>query len=511
MRGTLPFVGFAGIVMFLFGVISYAIGQRVDRWTAIHLVGGVVLLALGIYRNLAGLRRTVTARGTRERAQALVSAAVFGGILVAANVLAARHPWRYDATENRIHTLSDQTVSVVRGLAEPVEIVAFFQAGDPGREAVAELLDRYAALSGKLTWRFVDPVRDPGLADQLGVRERGVVVARLGKTTAQAGGGQGAGITEGAITNLLIKVTRPGPKAVYFLTGHGEPGIADRQSPAGLHELSEALEGENFDTRDLFLATAAKVPDDAALVIVAGPRKPLLPHEVEQLRVYLESGGRALLLLEPGIDAGLSPLLVDYRVALGDDMIVDEQQSPLFGARLGIDPVVEDFPSHPITRTFKERIVLLGARSVDARQEGGIEGADAQVVARTRETSWAEKEYASMLASQTVTKDPADRGGPIPVAVASTAAKARLVVIGDSELAGNENLSAFFDREFLLNAVQWLVGDEQLIAERPKGFRPSRLDMTQEDFSTLFRLGVLLLPEALLVLGLAVWWRRRSL
>jgi ABC-type uncharacterized transport system involved in gliding motility auxiliary subunit len=511
MRGTLPFVGFAGIVMFLFGVISYAIGQRIDQWTAIHLVGGVALLAAGIYRNLAGLRRTVTARGTRERAQALVSAAVFGGILVAANVLAVRHPWRYDATENKIHTLSEQTGEVVKGLAEPVEILAFFRTGDAGREGVAELLERYAALSSRLTWRFVDPVRDPALTEQLGVREGGVVVARLGTTTAQAGGGQGAGITEGAVTNLLIKVTRPGPKAVYFLTGHGEPATSDRQSPSGLHELSEALKGENFETRDLFLATAASVPEDAALVIVAGPRKPLFPHEVEELRAYLSRGGRALVLLEPGIEAGVSPLLTEYRVALGDDMIVDEQQSPLFGARLGIDPVVEDFPAHPITRTFRERIALLGARSVDALQEGGAAGADAQVVAQTRETSWAESRYREMLASQQVSKDESDRSGPIPVAVAVTAAKARLLVVGDSDLADNENLSAFFNREFLLNAAQWLVGDEQLIAERPKGFRPSRLDMTQEDFSTLFRLGVLLLPEALLIVGLAVWWRRRTL
>lgn len=511
MRGPLPFVGFAGIVMFLFGVISYAVGQRFDRWTAIHLVGGVLLLALGVTRNLAGLKRTVTARGTRERAQALVSAAVFGGILVAANVLAVRHPWRYDATENKIHTLSDQSVSVARGLAEPVELLAFFQTGDPGREAVEELLGRYAAASSKLTWRLVDPVRDPGLTEQLGVHERGVVLARAGKRTAQTAGDPGGGIGEGAVTNLLIKVTRPGPKVACFLTGHGEPALADRESPMGLFELQEALKAENFETRELFLATAAKVPDDAALVILAGPRKALLPHEEEELRGYLSRGGRALLLLEPGVDAALSPVLVDYRVALGDDMIVDEQESPIFGARLGIDPVVDDFPSHPITKSFKERIVLFGARSVDARQEGGVEGASAQVVARAGDKSWAESGYKEMLATNRVAKDASDRNGPIPVAVAATAGKARLLVMGDADLAGNENLSAFFNREFLLNAVQWLVGDEQLIAERPKGLRPSRLDMTQEDFSNLFRLGVLLLPEALLILGLGVWWRRRSL
>jgi hypothetical protein len=85
------------------------------------------------------------------------------------------------------------------------------------------------------------------------------------------------------------------------------------------------------------------------------------------------------------------------------------------------------------------------------------------------------------------------------------------VTIGDSDLAVNQSLGAFFNREFLLNAVQWLVGNEELIAERPRGLRPSRLMMTTDDLTNLFRLGVLFLPETLLIVGLGVWWRRRSL
>jgi ABC-type uncharacterized transport system involved in gliding motility auxiliary subunit len=513
VRPWLPFTSFAGIVLFLFGLISYAMTRTFDAWTAIHVAGGGALLVASLVLNFAGFRRTVKERGTREVAQAAGGTLLFAAILVSVNVLAVRHPWRYDATESKIHTLSDQSVAIVRNLDQPVELLAFFESGDPSRGQIAEILDRYAAEAGKLTWRFVDPVKEPELATQAGVRERNVLVARVGPTTAQTAGDPNAGITEGAVTNLLLKVTRPGPKVIYVLSGHGEPALEDRQSAGGLAGLGEALQAENFEVRPLLLSTAPKVPDDAALVLVAGPKKQLLPHEVDELRAYLSRGGRVLLMLDPGIEAGLGPMLADYRVLVGDDMIVDQEEVPFFGARLGVDPLVEDFPPHPITKDFKERVVLLQARSVDAGEIGGDPGVGAQVIARTRPASWAEKDYVAMLSTGRVSKDAADREGPIPVAVAAGAGDdgARLVVVGDSDLATNENLGAFFNREFLLNAAQWLTGNEELIAERPRGLRPSRIDMTEGDFANLFRLGVLLLPEALLIVGLGVWWRRRSL
>jgi len=71
-----------------------------------------------------------------------------------------------------------------------------------------------------------------------------------------------------------------------------------------------------------------------------------------------------------------------------------------------------------------------------------------------------------------------------------TAKSARLVVLGDADLARNANLDTYFNREFLLNAVQWLAGDDALIAERPRGLRPSRLEMTDVEMRRLFRFSV---------------------
>jgi ABC-type uncharacterized transport system involved in gliding motility auxiliary subunit len=512
MRGPLRFLGWAGLVLLGFGLLSYAFADAFDLWTAVHIAGGGVLLAAGILLNLAGVRRTVSLTGTRLRFQAALGTLLFCGILVTVNVLVARHPWRFDATESRIHTLSEQSRKILARLDRDVELLAFFGAGDAGRQELAELLDRFAAAAPRLAWRFVDPEQDPGSADRYGVTRRGVLVAHSGETSAEsAGEREGGAISEGVVTNLVLKVTRPGPRIVYMLSGHGEAAPDDLESAGGAGALGQALGAENFEVRALLLAAEARVPADAAFLAAIGPKKPLLPHEVSEIRSYLEGGGRVLLLLDPATEAGLGPVLVDFRVAVGDDMIVDREQIPFLGARLGLDPMVEEFPSHPITRDFKERLVLFEARSVSARTEGGLPGVEASVIARTRPSSWAVADYRKMLSSGTVAQGPGDLPGPVPVAVAARRANARLVVMGDSDLATNAHLADFFNKEFLLNAVAWLRGQEDLIAERPKGFRPSQLNMTRADYRSLFRFSVLLFPEALLIVGLAVWWRRRIL
>jgi hypothetical protein len=129
------------------------------------------------------------------------------------------------------------------------------------------------------------------------------------------------------------------------------------------------------------------------------------------------------------------------------------------------------------------------------------------------------------MATGHVAKEPDDRAGPLLVAatasskIASDDAKggdappreARIVLFGDADWAANGNLGAFFNRELLVNAIHWLTGTEDLIVGPPKTLRASRLDMTTADQRNLFRFGVLLLPELLLIGGIVAWLRRKSL
>lgn len=526
MRDALRIAGWAGLVLFVMGIVSYVLSGTFDLWTAVHLIGGAILLLAGLVGNLADVRRTVVARGTRENLQAATGTIVFAAILVAANVVAARFPKTWDATQEKIYTLGPKTHAVLDHLKAPVELAAFFPAGDKTRPVIQELLQRYAAASPKVTWRFVDAEKEPQSADRFGVTRSGVIAARSGDKKAQTSGDAAGTFGEGEITSLLLKVTRKGAAKVLVVTGHGEPDPSDLRDPDGLGLLGRALSADQIDLAPLLLSTVPAVPKDAAAVILAGPAKPLIPHEIDALRAYLARGGRLLALIDPGEEPGIGPLLADYRLALDDDMIVDKEEMPFLGARLGVDPIVEDFPPHPITKGFKQRIILSQARSITIETTGGLPGVVTRPLAKTHASAWGVAHWRDMMKTGEVVKSDADKDGPLVVAATATApiastagpgtpvpegTEARLVLIGDSDCAKNGLVGQFFDKEFLVNVVHWLTGTEAMIAGPPKHLRASRLDMTVADERNLFRFGVLLLPEALLICGLVAWLRRKSL
>ena len=522
MKDALRIAGYAGTVLLLFGLLSFAFSGRFDLWTGVHVAGGGIAVLAALAANLGGVLRTVAARGTRQRAQALTGAVVFAALVVVLNVLAARFPRTWDVTEEKVYTLGDKTLSVLGHLDKPVELAAFVAAGERGRSGLDDLLKRYAARSRQLTYRMIDPEKEPQEADRFGVTEPGVLAARCGNEKAQT---HASNFDEGEVTSLILKVARPGGKRLYAVTGHGEPEVGNLETAEGLGAVAAALKDDNIEILPLFLASAERVPDDAAAVILAGPVKELIPHELDALRSYLARGGRLLALLNPGPDLGLGPLLSDYKLAVDDTMIVDREEVAFLGARLGLDPIIEEFPPHPITRGFKQRIRLSQARSITIKVEGGLPGVVTQPLARTHESAWGERRWKEMLATGRVGKDADDVAGPLLVAatavekIAEDATapadaprrEARLVVMGDADWVANGNLGAFFNREFLVNVVHWLTGSEDLIVGPPKTLRASRLDMTTADQRNLFRLGVLLLPEVLLIGGVVAWLRRRSL
>ena len=60
-----------------------------------------------------------------------------------------------------------------------------------------------------------------------------------------------------------------------------------------------------------------------------------------------------------------------------------------------------------------------------------------------------------------------------------------------------------------MNSVNWLLGDVEAISVRPNDARASRLQLTREIVAQLRYLSLFVLPEAIAVLGVVVWWRRR--
>jgi ABC-type uncharacterized transport system involved in gliding motility auxiliary subunit len=220
----------------------------------------------------------------------------------------------------------------------------------------------------------------------------------------------------------------------------------------------------------------------------------------------------------PADESGLIKLLGDWGVTVGTDVVVDQVVRLFAGPALGLNPVVSTYGVHPITHSFNQRTVFPMVRSVEPAKDLKA-GLSVIPIARTSDTSWAETDLEGIFKRQTATLDDKDRRGPISVCDAVEAdlktlgwgtGQARMVVFGDTEFADNQNINTFFNRDFYINSLDWLAGEENSISIRPRSLRASRFRLTVDQFGVVFALSVLLLPEVLLIAGIAVWWERRN-
>jgi ABC-type uncharacterized transport system involved in gliding motility auxiliary subunit len=468
---------------------------------ALALVGAVFILG-SLYGGFKELRAVLARRSTRYGFNALLMILFLLGIIALVEAISSRHSYRLDLTENRRHSLAPQTIKLLQNLTVNVEATGFFRADQPGKRLAEDLFKQYASRSrGKFTWQIMDPDRNPGLAKRYGVEAYGTVVLDT-KTKSE----KVLDPEEEKLTNALVKVTREGKRLVYVMKGHGEHEISNTDRP-GFSEAKAAMERANYEVRDLLLVREPKIPDDAALVIVPGPRNDPLPAELEALDAHIARGGKVFFMVNPFQAGGLKAFLAKYGIALGDDLVID-RLSRAFGGDF-VMPAVFQYEPHPITKEFGSTLTFFPlVRSVDV-QPKPPKGVNAQVLARSGPGSWAETSQ-SELDSGAVKQDATDRAGPVPVAAVATAdatkapegkenVKARIVVFGTSNLAANQFLNVQGNRDLFLNTVSWLAEEEDLIAIRPKDLRQTPVVLTATQGQLIFWISVVALPVAVML------------
>lgn len=532
LSGTLGWVGIALVVGALVVRFTMPEQQEVWWWSA---VAGIVVIGLYALTQWRDIVSTFGKRQTRYGALATSSIALALGILVAVNFVLSRQNRRWDLTAGQQYSLSDQTVQVLRSLEAPIRVIVFGR--DVEFPAYRDRLAEYEYTSSQVSLEFVDVDKEPLQARQYEVQSYGTVVFEYEGRIERVVSDQ-----EQALTNALIKVVEGEERRAYFVQGHGErsPDGTDRDGYSG---LNEALRLDNLSVDTVVLAQTGEVPDDASVVIVAGPTTDYLPGETDALREYLEDGGKALLLLDPqdGPDSSDQPnllaLVTEWGIDVGRDVVVDVSG---VGQLLGTDvtvPVAATYPPHPITNDFALLTAFPLARSVNPGS-AGKPGRRAETFVETSPRSWAETDMAE-LAGGEVQMDEGDVGGPISIGAAVSVAvdadedepveaaasepveptaesddpnqppEARVAVIGDSDFASNGALGIQGNRDLALNTVNWLAQQENLIAIRPRQPEDRRITLTADQQLRLTWLSLFMIPAAVIGTGLYTWWRRR--
>ncbi|MCY4506975.1 MAG: Gldg family protein, partial [Acidobacteria bacterium] len=512
----------------------------VRRTLALAGLACILVYGAGHWRQVG---RSFERRQTRYGALAGTSILLVAAIVVAVNYLLARQNLRWDLTAGGQYSLSDQTRQVLDTLAGPVRIRVF--AREPDFPRYRDRLDEYAYQTSRVTVDYIDADRQPMLARQYEVQTYGTIVfeyeGRLERVESDA---------EQDLTNALITVVEGAEQTVYFLEGHGEKTHAGTDRD-GYGTVSAALALDNFEVESLILAQQGAVPDDATVVVAAGPQTDLLRGEVDALRAYLDGGGKLLLLLDPPLTGdepapeGLLGLVREWGVEVGPDVVVDASGvGQLFGADASV-PVAASYPFHPITERFNLLTAYPLSRSVSAAT-GVADGRVAQPFIETGPQSWREMDIDSLATGQVeLDEEEGDRPGPVSIGMAVSAPapspadvpggvggdagededgldggatddgsdsappETRLAVIGDSDFASNAVVGIQGNRDMFLNTVNWLAQQENLISIRAREPEDRRLTLTASAQRRLFWLSVLLLPAGILGAGVYTWMGRR--
>ena len=453
-------------------------------------------------------------------------------LVIFANFLANKYPKRHDFIQSTdLYTISEKTISLLKSIKQPV---AFYMFSNPQSSELHDkcrrLFESYKAINPLVTYTMVDEIRDIGkarkLVQDLQVDEPDTIVVTYGdskKVLTEMDladfyfghdyytGGQTKRMTkfkaEQALTSAILELMNPTKLQARFTVKHGEKSIFGFDDN-GYSEVRRYLSRDNIEASPLELVALSEIAlTNCDILIVAGPTRTFLDHEINLIRRYLNQGGKALFLLDPEIETGLEALLREYNVKLGNNIVVDPA-----GQIPGVSPlqlVIQLYRKHPITDKIKTYTIYFLARSVEVlNPENDVNRATD--LALTGRDGWGEVD----TDTDTFKFDPErDMAGPVSIAVIVENEKTgmRMAVVGDSEFVSNRDFFGGANRDFFMNLVNWIVDRDVLVAISPKTIEERRrLELKRGDIIVLRSLVIFGVPGVSVIAGILVYIRRRK-
>ena len=309
-------------------------------------------------------------------------------LLIVINLLGSQFFHRFDVTNDKRYTLSKTSLSIIKGVKEPLIIDVFLKGQFPGefkklQTETQQLLEEFKAYNSNIVFQFVDPLENESQQDSLiqAFQERGLTPINVtlddkGKQTQEVvfpwaiATYQGRSVKvpllknmmgastaekvvssvqhlEYAFANAFNTISNPKEKKIAIIKGNGE-----------LHELliADFLKSirENYFIGPFTLDSVAKNPQRTLkelnkydLAIIAKPTEKFTDEEKMVLDQFIIHGGKTLWLVDqvnmemdslysdsgttlafPN-DLNLNDLFFKYGVRINPDLVKDIMATPI--------------------------------------------------------------------------------------------------------------------------------------------------------------------------------------
>ena len=543
----------AGIIGLVTGitVAAFVTSMRVYGYIDIAIGGGLIALVGAVF--ISNVLAAFVSRSGRYGVFTLLGVAAFTTIVVIINVISFENTSRMDVTATNQFSLASRTKNLLKDLNAEVRVTAFYKEIDQSddrelavrRARVNETLDAFDGRSGKFSYRIVDPDLEPEVvSDYFGLRSPSfvseiIVVENMDTEKfdwfqRQPTDPNYDQLESDLVTSTFV-ATGEEQKTIYFLAGHGERDVTSANS-AGYGAVALGLLNDNYavQTLDLDGTENGIVPEDAALVVIAGPTSELPDTHREALNLYLEGrsaagerrreNGSIIFLADPDSPPSFGRFLAEWGILLGRGYIRDlERDRPGLPQTINLGPFIPR-PLLDIGSPKGENlppVFMPGATALAVPFEDGLR--DVLPLYQTSDSSYL---IADPGRIEPVTQgDSPDPQGPFvtallvrsvgklgttpPIGDPPESQISDIMVFGDSDFLANSNFEVGGGRDLFLNSANFLVGDFSLVSLRPKifAFREFNLDNNEYDFVRFS--SWLFLPGIMALMAGFVWWVRR--
>jgi hypothetical protein len=318
----------------------------------------------------------------------------------------------------------------------------------------------------------------------------------------------------------------------YFTNGHGEKSPLDFDKENGYSGLKRMMEDRNIKVASIDLSLVEKVPSDASILVIAGPKGTFQDQEVSHIRSFLKNrGGRVILAVDPVEELsvldrpvfGLRPVLKEWGIRCHDMLIHDpgNQNFDFFSGAYILRTYLKTNRSKVVSQLSEMGMSIQSSRCrpVETFTNESLDDYNAEALLFSSKSSIG-------LSGWTQRKNPPeinpllDLQGNIPVIAISEKKDSResvfipngkIAVIGSSDILSNKYLAKNSGNQLLAkNLIYWLNESTEMFEIKPRLVDTFTISMQEAEFDK-FLYAITLVPGVVALLGFFVGWLRKEL
>lgn len=451
-----------------------------------------------------------------EAKEAPTAIATLGGLLVllvAINYWAHITPASVDMTLMRRFSLSSDSRELLRGIEGKVTVTAFFPFFSELYRDVELLLRDAVSANGKISYTFIDPLREKNLADAKKVDRIGTVLIeaedpqeadaakKIRTSRFEILDEDGLKRLERELVSNLLQVSGK-KRNIYYTQGHEEKSVSGNFKDDTIGLFDENLRALRHHVKQLTPAEGfpAKMPQ-ADVVLIIGPQRDFSAAEKTTLRQFFEAGGKILLALDPESTADFSFLLEPLKVKYARQKLHSDYALP--PGKTTLQSV--NYSEHAITAAFVKRpeerkiTVFPGAGYFETGTENNPDF-DVNFFLLSHFTSWIDK------IPNGLRDDKVEPVASFKIGLAALSKKngARLVAITDSDFLVNRFADMQQNREFAMRLIGWLAEEDKLTGIVAGKYDDEKVKLTGTKDTVVFHLFLYIYPSILLLAGFLI-------